>query len=68
MTALLMAAARGAGECVALLAAAGADAGHLLGGVGTALHVCADLGLADAVAALVDEEKSPVNANVDEEK
>jgi len=54
LTPILMAAAGGKGSCVACLARAGADVGHLLGGGLTVLHVCADLGLPDAVAALLE--------------
>jgi ankyrin repeat protein len=54
---VIMAAAKGtekSSRCVAALARAGADVGHLLGGGLTVLHVCADLGMLDAVAALVE--------------
>ena len=43
-------------DCDAALARSGADAGHVLSGGLTVLHICSDLGLSEAVAALLDND------------
>ena len=49
LTPLIMAAARGGGSAVVHLVQAGADAGLVLSGGATVLHICADMGLREVI-------------------
>ena len=56
ITAIIMAAARGSDDGVVALCDAGADTGMVLSGGLTTLHICADMGLEKACAAILRTE------------
>ncbi|CAN0442631.1 unnamed protein product, partial [Discosporangium mesarthrocarpum] len=65
---LVMAVARGCGAAAASLARAGADVGLVLSGGSTSLHISADMGLIEAVEAILETETGRKCAGVKDER